>query len=123
MPLAFYSIADGAMLVAVAKDCVQSKDRWVHLTLDQEAFEERMIGTSNPAVRLEAARLRDVRMRRTGDRPSGWTKLRVCVEELEGGRARKKEFTRLPASAAAPSTEPLPVCWAIDSTRKRNCIV
>jgi hypothetical protein len=120
MPLAFYSIADGAMLVAVAKDCLRAKDRWVHLTHDQEAFEERMGVAADPAVALESARLRDLRMRRLGDRPCAWTRLRACVEELEAARgAARQEPTRLPPRADAPSTAPLPI--AVDLTRKRNC--
>jgi hypothetical protein len=111
MPLTFYSIVDGAMLVAVSKECQQARDLWVHLTLDQEAFEERM-GAANPALALESARLRDLRMRRVGDRPAAWARLRQCVDGLLAVRSRAPAHTlRLAATPGAPICDPLPVWW------------
>jgi hypothetical protein len=123
MPLKFYSIADGAMLVAVSKDCLKAKDRWAHMTLDQEAFEERMAITANPRVALESARLRDLRIRRLAERPGACSKLRACLAELEAARGgpKPKPTFLSDESAAGPSCTPLPIWWAADSTRKRNC--
>jgi hypothetical protein len=86
MPLTFYSIADGAVLVAVTNDFLQAKDWWIHLIFDQEAFEERMAVPKNPAVTLESARFRDLRMHRLTERPNAWTKLRACIEDIEDSR-------------------------------------
>jgi hypothetical protein len=122
MPLAFYAITDGAMLVAVAKDCFQARFRWAQLTLDQAAFEERMSDSGNPRIALENARLRDLRMHRLTGRPRVWTKLAACVAELEESRGPwRREATEIPTGIPEePSATPLPVWWGSDSTRKRN---
>jgi hypothetical protein len=122
MPLTFYSIADGAMLVAVAKESFQEKDRWAHLTRDQAAFEERMTASTNPRLALENARLRDLRMRRIGDRPSTWAKLKACITEFDESRGHyKREPTEIPViPLQGPSAAPLPVWWEGNSARKRN---
>jgi hypothetical protein len=67
IPLAAYSIADGAMVVAVAIDCFQAKERWAELVRDQTKFEERMAASTDPRIALESAGLSDIRMRRIGD--------------------------------------------------------
>jgi hypothetical protein len=110
MPLAFYSISDGSMLVAVARGCLSSRDRWVHLTRDQEAFEERVGTSMNPQVTAESARLRDLRMRRVASRPGAWARIGACAEAMEG-TPRRAPPTFLPGRANAPSCEPLPPCW------------
>jgi hypothetical protein len=119
MPLAAYAIADGAMLVAISKDCVQSKDRWAHATLDQDAFEERIGIATNPHLALENARLRDLRMRRVGDRPSASARLRILIAEFEARHRASTEPTRLPDRAPdGPSCSPLPVWWAERGSRR-----
>jgi hypothetical protein len=109
MPLAFYSISDGSMLVAISKGC--SRDRWVHVTLDQEAFEERMSISANPQVAAESARLRDLRMRRVANRPGAWTRLRDCVAEIDAAREPQPAIATVvpPGRPDAPSCEPLPL--------------
>jgi hypothetical protein len=120
MPLNFYSIADGSMLVAVARDCLHARHRWVSMTSDQEAFEERMGTNRNPKVALENARIKDLRMRRVDGRPCSWGRLREFVAELEEARVGEKgRPTKTPERADGPSTQPLPVWW----TRKWNCNV
>jgi hypothetical protein len=119
LPLAAYAIPDGAMLVAVSKGCVQSKDRWAHLTLDQEAFEERIGIATNPRLALESARLRDLRMRRTVDQRSASARLRILISEFESERQGSGAPTKLPdRTPDAPSCRPLPVWWA----ENRNCV-
>jgi hypothetical protein len=122
MPLAFYSISDGSMLVAVSRGCLSSRDRWVHMTLDQEAFEERMGANANPQLAAESARLRDLRMRRVADRPSAWTRLRACVDEIEASRGIRAAPTPTVVPherAAKPNCQPLPPCWAPAQTKRR----
>jgi hypothetical protein len=123
MPLTFYAIHDGAILVAVAKDSSQSKDRWVHITLDQEAFEERMSLTTNPQLANENARLRDFRMARISERPGSCPRFRELIADLEAAHETRQHMpTFLPNDdLLGPSCYPLPVYWMEKRTRKRNC--
>ncbi|OHT14062.1 hypothetical protein TRFO_15565 [Tritrichomonas foetus] len=116
MPLSFYSIGDGDILIAFTSSYTKKTDAqlWMHMTADYETFTERMKVTMNPRLAGALAHIRDVRMLRLSERPGMCSKLkRIYVGN--GNACVKASIQPLniePSPAAAePSCDPLPTLW------------
>ena len=115
MTFDFYGIKDGDSIIALPADqAVFSTHQWLNLTRDSDTFNDCMRWMLDPRTNGEASRLRDLHMLKMERRSKLF--MRMCAPfACEDTRA-----SAIPAanttysSATAPSTEALPVLWALE---------
>ena len=88
---------------------------WMNATKDQADFNDRMFLSTNANTRVEAARLKDIKMSKMEMKRKSFTKIVARVQS-----EMNRPYDQTPAKtadaviqqAAAPSHEPLPVFWS-----------
>ena len=119
MKLESYGISNLDHIVVVpeeqSKQPLFNKEQmvWMNATRDQQDFNDRMFLSTNCSTRIEAARLKDLKMTKLELKRKSFNKMIVKMEEEteEATTTPKLRATKLD-KAECPSCEPLPVFWA-----------
>lgn len=86
---------------------------WINATRDQQDFNDKMFLSTNCSTRIEAARLKDLKMTKLELKRKSFNKMISKIDEESERAASLSKFqaTKLD-KPAFPSCEPLPVFWA-----------
>lgn len=117
MTFQFYEIGDGDSIIALPAeqgDSVFSTQQWLSLTRDSDNFNNSMRWMLDPRTSNEASRLRDLHLMKMERKRKVF--MRMCAPFVnEGTAASSVGSTNTSYDAASePSTEALPVFWAVD---------
>jgi hypothetical protein len=87
--------------------------KWISLTRDSEAFNDRVSAIINPGTSREAARLRDFQFMRMERKPRAFRKLADNIQRRAGNHTVEKRSspTLFLSGPDFPSVDPLPVFW------------
>jgi len=118
----FYNVKENDAIVVVPEQARGHEvDKWVLLTSDVDAFREKIQFIANENTAREAAKIRDEFMTKMERKPRSFR--RLCNAAASAGRpfvykpiALNAEYDR----PAAPATQALPVCWALDETAEES---
>ena len=84
---------------------------WMNATKDQQDFNDRMFLSTNFSTRIEAARIKDLKLTKLESKRKSFTKMICKLKEEESLSVPKIVPTKL-ASLERPASEPLPIFWA-----------